>query len=132
MIVGALGDIPFYVSRNMIFTPKNIQWSGAIRMNEHKRIGGATLVEWVGRDADTMSFELYLSSDLGVDVMQTISKLLTYERTAQAVILTVGEHTYGTYRWIIKSHTIKLGDINAAGVLISATVSLKLTEYLRK
>ena len=130
--IGVLGSIPFYISSEAVQTIRNVQWTGAGTYAAHNRIGYTTLVEATGSDADTISFEMLLSYDLGVDPWDALTALLKAERNQSMMYLTIGDHGYGRYRWIIASHNISLTKFNSMGNLTEAVVQIKLVEYLKE
>lgn len=130
--IGALGPVPFYVSAEAVQTIRNVTWSGAGTYAAHNRIGYTTLVEATGSDADTISFEMLLSTDLGVNPWDAIKTLLQAERDQTFLQLTIGDHGYGRYRWLIASHSINMSKFDVHGNLTEAVVSIKLVEYLRE
>jgi hypothetical protein len=130
--IGALGAIPFYVSDYAVQTFQNAVWSGGGNYAAHKRIGSTTLVEATGSDADTFTFDMLLSADLGVNPWDAISELLAAERQQAFLLLTIGDHAYGRYRWLIADHKINLNKFDRNGSLYEAVVSVKLIEYLRE
>ena len=130
--IGALGPIPFYVSSRATQTIRNVSWSGSGIYSAHNRIGSTTLVEATGSDADRFSFEMLLSADLGVNPWDAVKALLQAERNQTAMQLTIGDHGYGRYRWLIASHDIKLNRFDMKGNLMEAVVSINLVEYLRE
>lgn len=130
--IGALGSVPFYVSNYAVQTIQNVVWSGGGNYASHKRIAGTTLVEATGSDADTISFDMVLSANLGVNPLDAIAQILNAEREQTFLLLTIGDHAYGRYRWLIESHKIKLDQFDLNGNLMTATVSVKLVEYLKE
>ena len=131
MIVGALGEITFEVSEKTVKTLDNLQWGGSARYATHERHLYHALTEFTGLDPDTISFDMFLSYSLGVDVMQELVKIWTAERGGISLPLTIGDHAYGKYRWSIVSHKIKYKQFDRVGNVIGATVSVELQEYLR-
>lgn len=130
--IGALGPVPFFISSSAVQTIRNVTWSGGGNYASHKRIAGTTLVEATGSDADTISFDMLLSTDLGVNLWDAIEKILTAERQQNYLLLTIGDHAYGRHRWLIASHKITLDKFDVNGNLTEATLSVKLVEYLRE
>lgn len=129
--IGCLGEIPFIVSSDMVQTIDNAVWSGSARYGEHQRHLTNALTEFTGIDPDTFSFDIMLSTYLGVDPMNAIVKLLQYERKGLSVPLTIGDKGYGKYRWTVKKHKIKMENYDRDGNLTGATVSVDLLEYLK-
>ena len=73
-----------------------------------------------------------LSAFLGVNPMSDLAKIWDYERKGQALPLIIGSKAYGKYRWVIKSHKIKMQTFDGSGDLLSATVSISLLEYIKR
>ncbi len=131
MTVGYLGDIVFTVAADKIETFNNASWGGSASYGTHQRHNGTTLLEFVGSDADTFSFDIKLYAELGVDVMTEIKKILAAERKGEILRLVIGKKSYGRYRWVIKKHTVKMQYYDRRGNLTAADVSLSLTEYIK-
>lgn len=132
MILGALKDVPFEVSEKRLLTPQSFVWSGSAQIATQKRLGGDALTEWAGNDADTMDLQIRISAYLGVNVMQTLRLLWEYLRKATPLPLTIGDHAYGKYRWLIQSLRIEAQHTDREGNVTDCGVSVKLIEYLRK
>ena len=129
-MIGCLGDIAFEVSEDVVKTLDNWQWSGSARYATHQRHLTNALTEFTGLDPDKITFEMTLSVNLGVDPMEDVVKLWKYERSGQALPLTVGTKAYGKYRWTVVSHDMKMQAFDRAGDVAHATVSVTLQEYL--
>jgi len=129
--IGCLGDIPFIVSSNKTKTPNNIQWSGSARYGEHQRHLSTTLTEFTGIDPDKMSFDIMLSSELGVKVMSEIEKIASYKDRGKTLPLVLGSSSIGRYRWTIKNFKVSMKYFDPGGNLSTAVVSLSLQEYTR-
>ena len=130
MIVGCLGDIVFSVSQRTIKTLRDVAWQGSASIQSHKRHLNVDLPEFVGSDLDSITFSIRLSKFLGVsNPMSDIARLLTYERSGTALPLTIGEKGYGRYRWLISKHKVSLEQYDKIGNVVTADVSLTLTEY---
>lgn len=130
-IVGCLGDIVFQVSSETVQTLNNATWSGSARYATHQRHGTHALTEYTGIDPDKMTFDIELNRFLGCKPMDAINLLWGYERSGEAVPLTIGEKGYGKYRWNILNHNTKMRTLDGEGHLTTATVSVSLQEYLR-
>lgn len=132
MQIGCLGDIAFKVSSDMVRTISNVTWSGSANYNTHARHLTDALTEFTGLAPDEMSFDIVLSAFLGVDPMTDLVKIWEYERKGQALPLVIGSKAYGKYRWVIKSHKVKMEHFDGNGNVLSATVSISLLEYIKR
>ncbi len=132
MIVGCLGNIAFKVSGDFVRTLNNFQWSGNANYSTHKRHLGDALVEFTGLQPDSITFDVLLSSELGVNVMEDCVRIWDYERQGKTLPLVIGDKAYGKYRWVIKSHKIKGESFDKRGNLSSAKLSLTLMEYTKE
>ena len=132
MEIGCLGDIAFKVSDSVIKTITKATWSGSANIHTHQRHLDNALQEFVGINPDGFTFSMILSKYLGVDPLTDITKLFEYEHGGVAVPLTIGNKGYGKYRWLVKSHKIKMEHYDGRGNLTSATVDVTLTEYTKE
>lgn len=132
MQIGCLGDIAFQVSSDTVRTISNVTWSGSANYNTHARHLTDALIEFTGLAPDEMTFDIVLSAFLGVNPMTDLVKIWEYERKGQALPLVIGSKAYGKYRWVIKSHKIKMETFSGSGDLMAATVSISLLEYIKR
>lgn len=132
MRIGCLGDVAFEVSDSVIKTINNANWSGSAKIQTHARHLDNALQEFVSIDPDAFSFTMILSRYLGVDPMTEIVKIFNYERGGIAVPLTLGNKAYGKYRWLVKSHKVKMEHYDGRGNLTSCKVDVTLTEYTKE
>jgi len=135
-VIGYLGKDPdsgiqFEVSREVFRTPNNMKWSGSARYSTHERHATHALTEFTGLDPDSFSFDMLLTAELGVDPMEELVKIWTFEREGEAVGLVIGGHAYGKYRWTIRKHDVKMEYTDTAGDLYAVEVSVDLLEYLK-
>lgn len=132
MQIGCLGDIAFKVSSDTVRTVSNMTWSGSASYSTHARHLTNALTEFTGVSPDEISFDIVLSTILGVNPMMDINKIWEYERKGQALPLVIGPKAYGKYRWVIKSHNITMKTFSGSGDLLEATVSISLLEYSKR
>ena len=128
MVIGCLGDVVFQVSKDTVMTISNIQWKSAARWEEHQRHMKDPALEYTGMEADQMSFDIYLSRNLGIDPMKQVVQLFQYEREGRTLPLVIGSKAYGKYRWVITETTRKFEVTDPKGVS-SMTVSVNLKAY---
>ena len=132
MRIGSLGDIAFEVSESVVKTLNNATWSGSANIQTHQRHLDNALQEFVSVAPDGFTFTMKLSRYLGVDPITEVTKIFEYERKGIALPLTLGNKAYGKYRWLIKSHTVKMELYDARGNLTSCDVDVTLTEYTKE
>ncbi len=129
-VVGCLGDIVFTVSSEFVRTLDNAQWSGSAQYAVHHRHATHALTEFTGLDPDKFTFDMVLGSALGTDPMEELTRLWKYERDGTAVPLTLGEHAYGKWRWVVVNHKAKIQAWDKFGNATMAKVSVSLQEYM--
>lgn len=129
MQIGCLGDIIFSVSSELVRTFSGAQWSFGAGYAQHKLHLSKSAPEFTGIDADSITFEMPLFAELGVNVSKELDKLDKYIRTGEAVTLVIGEKKYGEYRWVVTGRKIKMQTFDRSGNLSGATVSVSLLEY---
>ena len=127
-----MGQLVFQVSQEVLETIDGLEWSGSARYAVHQRHNQNALTEFTGLDPDKITFSMFLSQALGVDVMGELVKLWNYERKGESVYLVLGEKCYGKCKWNLVSHKIQAKNYDKYGNLESAEVSVELQEYLRK
>jgi hypothetical protein len=130
MRIGYLGDILFRVNSDVVKTPNNVQWSGSARYADHQRHLKNSLTEFIGIDSDTFTFDMVLTVELGVNVMEELVKIWSYERKGIALPLVLCEKIYGKYRWTIQKHKIRMQYFDSKGNVSTAYVSINLLEYV--
>ncbi len=131
MKVGTLGDIAFEVSDTAIRTIRDWSWKGASSYATHSRHLNKGLVEYTGSEPDTISFTMRVGRHLGYDPNTVITKLRQYEVKGIAVKFVLGIQTYGHYRWIVDSHTVKGEIYDKKGNVLGVDITVTLKEYLR-
>lgn len=131
-IIGCLGDVVFTVSASVVRTLDNFQWSGSARYATHQRHLGRGLLEFTGVDPEKISFDMTLSSQLGVVPTNEIQKIAKYAGKGRTLPLTIGKKVYGEYRWVILSHKVKGETFDKYGNLYVAVLSISLQEYVRR
>lgn len=129
MTVGSLGDIIFEVSSSKVKTLKNLKQNGSVSYGKHKRHCGSTLLEFTGKDTGNFSFDITLSSSLGVDVAKEIEKIEAAEQSGKVMRLILGMSIYGK-KWVIAKHSVNYKYFDKAQNPLVADVSVSLTEYV--
>lgn len=132
-VIGTLGtDIVFSVSRKQVKTFDGLMWESSVKYAEHDRHLRDTLLEYVGLEADTISFSVLFSVFLGVDPMKEIVKLLNAERQGRVMRLVIGSKAYGINKWVITKTSKNLQRFDNRGNLLAARVDITLKAYARR
>lgn len=131
MAVGSLGNIVFTVSDSRIMTMSDIKTSGSASYGKHQRHGGDTLLEFVGNDASSYTFNMRLAAQLGVDVESEIEKIESAKRKGTQLKLVIGKKVVGRYRWVIQKYSANYTAFDREGRPILADVSITLAEYCK-
>ena len=135
-LIGYLGKsaddgIQFIVSREVFRTPKNMKWSGSARYATHERHNTHALTEFTGLDPDRFSFDILLTSEMGLEPLKDVVKIWDYKRDGEALGLVIGGKAYGKYRWNIVNHETKIEYTDKNGDMYAVEVSVELLEYLK-
>jgi len=130
--IGCLGDILFQVTNKTVQTIMNLTVSGSADIAEHKRAGMKSLTEFTGSSPCKISFNMTLSSDLGVNVDKEVDKIIAHTEKGSTLPLVIGRKVYGQYRWQINQYSSNVLSHDTAGNAVLAAVTLNLIEYLKK
>lgn len=128
-MIGSFGEVVFEVSADKVLTPTEISRTTASRWTNHEVLGKKPVSEFVGPGLDTVSLTLILNAYLGVNVKQTMDKLLDYCRTGEAHTLVIGD-VIGVDRWKITTVTQNWAHLDGAGHVISGSVDATFEEYV--
>lgn len=129
MIIGALGNIPFYVTMDESTLLSNLSWSSGARYTEHARHGQTDMLEYVGDNPDQIFFELRLSAFLGVNPTRMLNSLRSLHKEHKAVKFTLGTLPIPGY-WVLSDMDTGLEQFYKDGTLLSADVKITLKEYI--
>lgn len=129
--IGVLGDIMFEVSDAKVFTVSAMTWQGKASIATTARHNIDSLTEFTGMEPDGITLEITICSWMGSDPMEELTKLWTAMRQAKTLPLTIGDHAYGRYRWLINDLSDEVQHFDKSGNQYSVSVSITLIEYLR-
>ncbi len=131
-IVGCLGDVSFIASVDTVRTIDNMKWSGSARYAVHQRHLGRGLLEYTGTDPDKITFDMTLTTQLGVSPTGETEKIRRYMNDGRPLPLVIGNKAYGSYRWVVTGYNLKTQAYDRRGNVYLATLSVTLQEYLRR
>lgn len=129
MLVGFLGGTPFLVSRKYIYTFDDYQRGTSARYASHEIIAKKPMLEFLGPDAESISFKIKLRSDQGLSPRIELDKLRKYRDTGKVLTLVLGGRVVGKTRWVIESIGETVNFWSKTGQMLSCDVSITLKEY---
>lgn len=128
MLIGAIGPILFHVTREQVFTFKDLALSRSIRFAEHKTLEGLAKLQHTGRELDSLSLNVVLASPSPSVVMMDalIASLLLLAGSGEEYPLVFGIRYWGM--WVIESAVVNYKEFHG-GKTWNAEVALTLKEY---
>lgn len=131
-IIGSFGVIVFEVSTDKIQTYDEFQRTNSPRWQEHSIIGQKPILEFEGPGVDTISFNIVLRADLGVNPEEQLVKLRKFARWGQKALFIRGNQPISTNYWVIDSLIEKHRNIDKLGNVLTIEVELNLKEYVNQ
>ena len=129
MLVGFLGGTPFLVSSRYVYTFDDYQRSANVRYASHEILGKKPMLEFLGPDAESISFKIKLRSDHGLSPRVELDKLRKYSDAGKVLSLVIGGRVVGKTRWVIESIGESVNFWSRSGQILSCDVSITLKEY---
>lgn len=124
--VGLLGSVPFVCSSAMVMTFRNLQIERSMRWATHEVIGQKPMLERIGPELTTVSFEVQLNSLLGMPPALGIRLFRQMIERGEAQRLLIGPDYLG--KFVIESMYESQPYHTGFGIPVVATVSLSLKE----
>ena len=128
-VIGTWGDITFAVSRKQIKTFDGLKWDSGAKYSTHDRHLKEPLLEYTGREVESMSFSMFFSVFLGVNPISEVAKLLQAMRRGEVHPLIIGPKAYGTNKWVITKVSTSLDRYDNRGNLLVSKVSVTMKSY---
>ncbi|MBR4153357.1 MAG: phage tail protein [Selenomonadaceae bacterium] len=125
--VGSLGDYQFECSNKTIKTINNYQATCKARYATHNLINLKPRLEFLGSEPRELSFDIYLSTDLGIQPEVEKLRLTAMLNSGKVNHLTIGGEVIG--RFVIESIDEKVDAFGRGGKIVASKVTLKLKEY---
>ena len=128
-LIGSWGDFTFEVSRESVKTFTGLKWDSSVKYATHDRHLKEPLLEFTGKDVESMSFSMLFTIFLGVTPIKEIAKLLQAMRRGEVHRLVIGPKAYGTSKWVITKVSSSLDKYDSKGNLLSSKVSVTMKSY---
>lgn len=132
MYVGALGNIPFIVSKPYLRTFRDYGRESGGRWAKHEIVGEKPVLEFLGPDIEKISFKMLFRADQGVTPSAELEKLRKLRDTGKASVLILGWKPVGKHLWVVESLGETVNYWSTFGRILSATVDVTLAEYTER
>lgn len=130
--IGNLGSlITFEVSGNKVLTFDKMQRTVKGRWAQHEVIGGKPVSEYLGPGQQQITLPIFVTAMHGVKPRKTIEELEKAVESGMPLTFVIGGRKVGSNQWIIESASETWGEIIADGRLLSAHLTLTLSEYVQ-
>lgn len=130
--IGTFAGVTFSVSDETVKTFNNMKWQVSGKYAEHDRHLKRDLLEFLGPELETISFEMRLSVFLGVTPLTEIIKLRSIIQTGKTDRLVIGGKVYGSYKWAMTEMSVNLERFDNKGNLLVAMVDVTMKEYPKR
>lgn len=130
MLVGFMAGIPFLVSKNFVRTFDNYNRSNSGRWAKHEIIGSKPVMEFLGPDAEKITFTMLLKSDQGIAPNTELNNLRKIRDKGKYFSLIIGGRKIGKHSWVIESIGETVNYWGKYGDILSVSVDITLVEYV--
>ena len=127
-MLASYGKITFKVTEKEIKIFNDFSISRKARYVAHERINNKPLLQFMGLDADTISFNIQLVQGLTGDVSDDLKSLQDMFKKAEVHPLFLGQKKLGSF--VIESMNEAYKIVDNLGNLEVVNVSLSLKEYV--
>lgn len=129
-VIGTLGQkIVFEVSDQKAMLLQSMTREVKGRWTTHETMGTKPKAEYLGPDNQSVSFTIYLSSNLGIRPRKVLEEIERAVEAGTAEYLVIGGKPVGNNPFRIMSSSEAWDKIYNGGELAKATVNISLEEY---
>lgn len=128
--IGAFNELVFEVSTERVITYDDYKRDTKARYARHEMINQTSVLEYLGRDLEEISFTMMFTVSLGVDPAEETSKLRRMCLDGVADYLILGNTVVGENLWTIESVGEAKKAVDHFGKTIVASVNVKMVEYV--
>ena len=129
-MLGALGDIVFVASPELLRTFQDFTRKTKPRLTKHEVHLQYPVTEYLGPDLDQITFRMRFDSQFGVEPRAEMTNLLVLCRAATPMPLQIGGLPMGADKWIITSLGQQWTTIDGKGEVLTGEVDVTLEEYI--
>ena len=127
-MLASYGKITFKVTEDEIKIFNNFTISRKARYVAHERINSKPLLQFMGLEADNISFNMQLVQDITGNVSDDLKSLQDMFKKAEAHPLFLGQKKLGSF--VIESISEAYSMMDNFGNIEGVNVSLSLREYI--
>ena len=127
-MIGSYGKITFKVTEKEIKIFNDFSISRKARYVAHERINNKPLLQFMGLDADSISFNMQLVQGLTGDVSDDLKTLQDMFKKGEANPLFLGSKKLGSF--VIESISEAYSMVDNLGNLEVVNINLSLREYM--
>ena len=131
MQIGSFGDVIFEVSDSKILTPNDFKRESKARYAEHKVINRPPILEFLGRELETIKFTAIFSKSLGIsDLLMEVHKLREMLWNGETAHFILNNHLYTENKMIIENLGEEVKHFDGRGAHIFTEIDVTLKEYV--
>lgn len=130
--IGSFNELVFEVSSDLVRTYRDFQRETKARYATHELVNRTSVIEYLGREPDAITFTMNFNSRLGVKPAEEISTLrrLCQDHIADQLIL--GNKVCGDNLWVIESVTEEVEATDHFGQVMAASAKVTMREYVAR
>ena len=128
--IGAFNELVFEVSTEKVITYDDYNRETKARYARHELINQTSVLEYLGRDLEEITFTMMFTISLGVDPAEETSKLRRMCLDGVADYLILGNTVVGENLWTIESVGEAKKAVDHFGKTIVSSVNVKMVEYV--
>ena len=128
--IGAFNDLVFEVSTERVLTYDGYKRDSKARYARHELINQTSVLEYLGRDLEEITFTMAFTVSLGVDPAIETSKVRKLCLDGVADYLILGNMIAGENLWVIESVGEEKKAVDNLGKTIVSSVNVKMIEYV--
>lgn len=129
-MIGAWGDVTFFVSDSELRTFDAFKRSESSRWAKHDIHGKKTKAEHTGVNQGKITFTMKFSAFHGVNPRKELDNFVKKVRSGQANILVIGNKRIGVNKWYIPDVSEDWNYFDNKGNVLSADISITMEEYV--
>ncbi|MGB8452723.1 MAG: phage tail protein [Anaerocolumna sp.] len=130
MSVGNFGKVYFLISQKKAYSFSNFKHIRTAEWKEHVRYNNKPISEFTGSGLENITLDIYLDASLGVKPREEIERWGKLVDSGHHDILVIGGQQVGKYEWKIESVSEDWKNFLNQGELMTATISITLSEYV--